>query len=374
MGVTLPGYFPGELPITEEGYLRYFDYCAQLNINVIRVYTDLPSGFYSALHKYNSEHADPILIFQGIWSPEEELAEAADGSRGNDAFLPEIVAIMRERTRNVVDALMGLREGYDHDVSPWILGLLVGTEWSPYAVNKTNTFHPDQVSFSGTYFTTVDASPFEVWLAQTLDYTLQYTMEQGDWLFPISFVNWVTTDPLYNPMELRFPSSEEDWQNLDHLHLVPTDLVNTHSGYFANEHAYPYYPDFLKKSPIEAEVPLELLDDVTDTDPYFNYIERLVKHYDNVPFVLSEVGLSTSLGMAQYGYEGRHHGAVSEETQGQVLEELILKLKDKGCQGVLVFALLDEYFKKTWNVYRSTKRKQDLHGRMPCLLSNILVL
>ena len=56
-------------------------------------------------------------------------------------------------------------------------------------------------------FETKGASPFEHWLAEQMDVVSVYEKEKYNWLRPMSFTNWVTTDILEHPSE---PSEEED--------------------------------------------------------------------------------------------------------------------------------------------------------------------
>lgn len=76
---------------------------------------------------------------------------------------------------------------------------------------------------------TNQASPFEIWLAQMLDYTgfifatnfshFPATLEmQYNWQHPISFTNWITTDPLRHPLE---PWYDEDKAVVDPSHVAP---------------------------------------------------------------------------------------------------------------------------------------------------------
>ena len=53
IGAAKPGYFPGELGITEEDYLRWFGCISDMNAEVIRVYTTLDPAFYDALYEFN---------------------------------------------------------------------------------------------------------------------------------------------------------------------------------------------------------------------------------------------------------------------------------------------------------------------------------
>ena len=71
LGVTKPGYFPGDMGVTKDDYLRWFQLIGAMNVNAIRVYTLHPPSFYEALLEYNSQAAQPIYLFHGIWVDEE---------------------------------------------------------------------------------------------------------------------------------------------------------------------------------------------------------------------------------------------------------------------------------------------------------------
>jgi hypothetical protein len=196
-----------------------------LHMNVIRVYTVLPPSFYSALVDYNSARppAEWIWFFQGVWTP-DPLEGNPDGT-GNDAYEHKDIEEMYDFVDRTVRVLHGdgqvrfLREGsgmYTADASRWCLGWLLGTEWYPYTVNETNHGIGSNLPvYRGTYINaTDDASPFESWLATFMDYLLVRDMDFG-WQRPVSFTNWLTTDPVIHVMEPRMPVSAEDWLSVD---------------------------------------------------------------------------------------------------------------------------------------------------------------
>ncbi|MNI68508.1 hypothetical protein D3C73_1242080 [compost metagenome] len=79
LGATVPGHFPGEFPLTEDDYLRWFKQMDDMGANVFRIYTVHNPVFYKALVKYNKDKGDdPLYFIQGIWSPEEQLIELKD--------------------------------------------------------------------------------------------------------------------------------------------------------------------------------------------------------------------------------------------------------------------------------------------------------
>lgn len=84
MGASLPGHYPGELPIQKADYLRWFGMIHELGVKAVRIYTIHQPVFYEALVEFNQKHAeDPLYLIQGIWSPEEALIEKRRVFAGN---------------------------------------------------------------------------------------------------------------------------------------------------------------------------------------------------------------------------------------------------------------------------------------------------
>eukprot|EP01135_Chromosphaera_perkinsii_P000888 Nk52_evm51s152 gene=Nk52_evmTU51s152 len=356
LGGAKPGYDPGELPLTFDDYMRYFSYMKQLNSNVARIYTILPPSFYEALYEYNQQNPnDPIFVLHGIWSPEEELS--GEEGRGSDAFETEIVDIMKDNIFRCVSAVHGagtLRYTYTKQgefsvsIAPYVIGWVMGTEWYPFAVNVTNSAHVGMKPFVGKYVqSNANASPFENWIAEMLNEVALQDASFG-WERPLTFTNWVTTDPLNQPLEPRFDISEEDWMSVDASHIDTTSEWK--SGYFINFHAYPYSPDFLHYKFKDYFIPPSVVNGVKDEDPYFAYLHRLRIFSKGFPLLITEVGLPTSFGSAHDGYKNRDHGHISEQDQGIMLEEVLLEMKRLNINGVMLFELFDEWFKKSWNV------------------------
>ncbi len=352
LGATLPGHAPGELAPTVEDYLRWFSGMSEMNADVVRVYTMLNPEFYEAFLEYNTERAsrgeEPLWLVQGIWTPEEELIGEDD--EGNDAYSPEITQEFEEEIRDAVRVVHGdarLPEEHGHasgrfgaDVSPYMLGWMVGTEWYPYAVKKTDEAHPGMEPYSGEYFrATDDASPFESWLAEKLEVLAQEEMRYG-WQHPVSLTNWLTTDPLTHPDE---PNEQEDLASVDAINIEPTGAWE--AGYFASLHVYPYYPDFLRYQEEYQDYRSE--DD--EVDPYAGYLNELRAYHEGIPLFVSEFGLPTSRGMAHEGPLGRDQGHHTEEEQGEMEAEMLERMREEGYDGAFHFAWQDEWFKFTWN-------------------------
>lgn len=344
MGIAKPGTFPGETAISEEEYYRWFQMIGEMNANTVRVYTLHPPGFYRALERYNQNYPDNLIyLFHGMWIGEEELEETLD------AFDEENTEPFKIEISNVIDAVHGNIElpempghasgTYTADVSPYVIGWILGIEWYPPMVLETNERYMDLGEYNGKHVYTSDAEPFEVWMAEIFDYTLEYELGGYGWKRPISFTNWVTTDLLEHPSE---PSEEEDLVGVNPNVIHLKDHMAT--GQFASYHVYPYYPDFLNYEPSY----LEYVDHRGKFNNYAAYLQDLhVAH--EMPVLIAEFGVPSSRGLTHENPFGWNQGFLSETEQGEINGHLFEDIVAEGMLGGLVFAWHDEWFKRTWN-------------------------
>lgn len=143
LGTAKPGYYPGEFGITKKEYLRWFRQIQEMNANVIRVYTLQMPVFYEAL----------VERFK------QEIASIIDVLHGN-------AEIDKKRGRGY--------GSYLDDVSPYVVGYILGIEWDPYFVETTNQLHAGTEDFFGEYIYTKDARPTELFFAKMLEHTIAY--------------------------------------------------------------------------------------------------------------------------------------------------------------------------------------------------------
>ncbi|MFD0693923.1 hypothetical protein ACFQZT_07450 [Paenibacillus sp. GCM10027628] len=348
LGATTPGHAPGELSPTKADYLRWFGQIKDMHADVIRIYTILPPYFYEALAEFNAGRKDPLYILQGVWAPDEQLV-GADG-HGMDALQPEAIDLFKQEIRDAVGVIHGQLKRksaaghasgkFDADVSPYVLGWVIGTEWDPYTVKATNDAHTGMSPFQGAYFQAVSgASPFESWLTQMMDTLAQEDMKFG-WQHPVSFTNWVTTDPLTHPNE---PADNEDMVSVDPMHVSPQAAWK--GGYFASYHIYPYYPDLLRYE----DKYQTYKDSDGNVNPYAGYLHDMREHHKGIPLIVAEYGVPSSRGMAHYGPIGRNQGLHTEKEQGQIDADLYRSIYNENLDGAVLFSWQDEWFKITWN-------------------------
>jgi len=347
IGATKPGHFPGELAITKEEYLRWFEQIHAMNSDVIRVYTTMMPHFYEALAEFNKGQKRPLYLMQGLWM-NEDISKSLGQAYGNEA---ELLNALIKDGKDLVDIFhgnavlehqYGFASGiYETDVSKYVIGWILGVEWDPTFVQQTNLLNPNKVEYAGNFIKTApNASPFEVFLTSFGDQILSYEMEKYQMMRPISFTNWLTTDLLTHPNE---PDQNEDMVSVNTENILSTDAYI--SGIFAAYHVYPYYPEFMNYS-IEYR---NYIDDENKVNPYLGYLLDLIDAH-SVPVMVAEFGIPSSRGKAHDAiHSGFNQGFMTEEQQGHAISSMIRDIKKAGFIGGLVFAWQDEWFKRTWN-------------------------
>lgn len=366
LGAALPGKFPSEFPPNDSTYERWIALIAEMGANTIRLYTVHPPHFYAAVRNWNLAHpAHPLWLIHGVWT---ELPPGKKQEKYDD---PQWLAQFRREMQHVVslvhgDAVIppvpGHASGtYHADVSPWTLGYIIGREWEPYSVVAYNSLRAERTSYSGTYITLRGGNPLEAWLAEQCDYLVSFEMQQYNAQRPVAYTNWPTLDPLAHPTEttkaqeismlrargeklVEMPKEyDNDAVSLDAVKMRATGAFT--AGVFASYHAYPYYPDFLLVDPgyLKARSP-------EGPSNYFGYLRELVAHHGDMPVVISEYGVPSSRGIGHFQPQGWNHGGLSEQQQALVNGRLTRDIYASGAAGAGLFALIDEWFKKSWIV------------------------
>ena len=384
MGVGIPGKWATDYAIDQDTYLWWFGQIQELGANTLRVYTILHDDFYNAFYEYNTRREEqglePLWLIHGVWVNDYVQNSHRDGY--DDDFLQTFL----EDCRTLVDVLHGKKSlslgyglgsgSYRKDVSPWVIGYILGVEWEDVTVAYTDQKYPERNQYQGTYLaTTPDATPFEAMLCQVGDQIITYESKRYKQQRLVAFSNWPTTDPFDYPEEITQYFLK--CAKVDVEHIRPTSAFL--SGYFASYHVYPYYPDYLNYmlravdmeintfmwlenlrndpetqwNPIEdylsGEGEAAFLDETGQANTYYAYLKALT-NYHTVPVVISEYGVSTGRGMAQRDYNtGRNQGHMTEQEQGYALISCYEDIMSAGCAGSLAFTWQDEWFKRTWN-------------------------
>lgn len=348
LGAALPGKHPSEFPDSAT-YALWLQQMHDMGVNAVRLYTIHPPALYQALLDFNRAHeAAPLWIIHGVWTelpPHHDFDDAK--------FVDDFQSAMRR----VVDLLHGRadivpRAGhasgfYTADVSRWVAAYIIGREWEPFSVVAYNQLRRSRTRFAGRFLQVRAGNPMEVWLARMCDYMVGYETDRYRTQSPIAFTNWPTLDPLTHPTEstvteelaIRRRNGEtiderpreydNDIVGLDATHVRPTSAFK--AGWFVSYHAYPYYPDFMIYE-----------------NGYEAYIRSLLAAADSLPVLIAEYGVPYSLGVGHIDPRGRHHGGHNEKTGAEIDAQLTREIANAGAAGGVLFAWIDEWFKKNW--------------------------
>ncbi|HEY3401415.1 MAG TPA: tetratricopeptide repeat protein [Geothrix sp.] len=363
LGAALPGRFPTEFP-GKEVYTHWLDEMGQMGVNALRVYTIHPPAFYEALREHNLKAPQPIYLLHGVW---------VEPPPGDDFGDPAWFEAYRQEMKRVVDLLHGHasfapRPGaagghYRADVSRWWIGTILGREWEPFNVIAYNRHHPGETDWKGRFVEVRHGHATEIFMAKALDAFIALEHDTYHVQRPLAFTNWPTLDALTHPSETSFM---EEQQVLKKLGLPYTDEVKTEvydddsvsidmekftalpafqGGLFASYHVYPNYPEFINLDPGYAKAR-----DHEGPNNYVGYLRELRAYHKKHAVLVSEFGLSSSRNSAHWQPQGMIHGGLEEKDQARLLKRLIRNIHDSGYAGGIVFAWMDEWFKKTWQV------------------------
>jgi hypothetical protein len=350
LGAALPGRFPSEFPDSAT-YAAWIADIAAMGANTIRVYTIHPPWFYQALLAHNAAHpAQALWLIHGVWTELPPRHDFEDLS-WHGAFLAE--------ARRVVDLVHGradiaARAGhasgfYTADVSRWTLAYLIGREWEPFAVAAFDAAHPGRHGWGGRYLRTEGSTATERWLTRVCDALVAYETATYRHQRPVAYTSWPTLDPLTHVSEApvaderrmrrrageRRPPRIREYDN-DRVALDPSRLTATPAfaaGVFAAYHAYPYYPDFMVLGA-----------------GYGDWLARIRAHHAGMPVLIAEYGVPASIGVAHLAPNGWHHGGHTEARMAEVDTTLTRLLAHSGMAGGVLFAWMDEWFKRNWLV------------------------
>lgn len=359
LGSAIPGEWSTDYAIDHDTYLRWFGQIKEMGANTIRVHTMMDDEFYNALYDYNKGSDDPLWVLQGVW-----INDYMQNSH-RDAYDSDIFDVFLEDSRTMIDAIHGNKKvslgrkassgsgSYLKDVSPWVIGYILGVEWESVTVAYTDNKYEDNAkydAYKGEYlYTTQDASPFEVMLARVGDKVVEYESNRYKTQKLIAFSNYTGTDPFDYPEEVTDYFMK--CAKIDVEHIKTTDKLLT--GQFASYHVYPSYPAYL-----------DLIDDWSPFDigeqelystadgglnTYRAYLTMLARHHD-IPVVISEFGIPTGRGIEHIDANThRDQGNMTEREQGEAIVMCCEDIKAAGCAGCCVFLWQDEWWRRTPN-------------------------
>jgi hypothetical protein len=249
---------------------------------------------------------------------------------------------------------------YKYDVASWVAGFVLGQTWLSHVVTGNNLFHPDMHDYQGAYLEVPAGSPTEIFLAQMINYVVQYEAGKYNWQHPAAFLSWPTLDPMRHRTESTLleevsirralgervptpvgPYDDDDGVSVDPTHLRPRPAFA--AGYFAAYSVFPFYPDFMNRDPR-----YQAVRDADGSNPFLGYLQNLKASHRGMPLVITDYGVPTSLGIGHFNAAGFDEGGKTEQQQGQLLARFTRNIYDVGAAGGMVFEWVDQWFRESW--------------------------
>lgn len=337
LGLSKPGFYATEDAISKEEYIRWFGQIQEMGANVIRIYTIASPSFYDAFYVYNEGRENPLYLFQGVAVSDYLLNSVY--SVFDDAFYEPFL----KDCKRVVDIVHGrYKEAnengftpyhFDKDISPWVVGYMIGSEWEGSLVAYSNYSYPQLPQFNGDYLYTENANNFEIFLADIGDQMIAYETKKYGTQRLLSFTNRAMTDPLLHEESIKKYFKKAAEVDVETIRSKET----FQSGQFAAYHVYPAYPDFYSR--LEEH----------EANTYLQYLKDL-NTYHSMPVVIAEFGASSSRALSsEEAGNGRNQGGINETAQGEAVVSMYEDIMAAGSCGGILSNWQDEWYKRSWN-------------------------
>ena len=331
MTPSRPGYMVWDFGSSTYDYYRWFGYIDGMGANTIYVPNTMDANFYYALYQFNRGSDRPLLLLQGIYGHDYNSLTSA---------LREAIDIIHGRRINFFDRT-GI-EVFLSDVSPWVVGFVVGADWNPDTIAFMDHFDPTMPdSFQGEFFSSAEgASRFEVMLTQVMDSATAYESRRFKVQRPIGFVSSPITDFLeYAP---AYATQLRKYVQLDPENVLLSESMV--AGTFAAYRLFHFTDDFsnyLTPSQYEALAPI--LADLDRNCIYNGYLDLLAR-YHSMPVIATGFGFSSSRAP-----DIMDRLPLTEREQGEALAEMVTQLEESGWAGSVISTWQDTWERRTWN-------------------------
>jgi len=339
-GVEIVPSFPGNLAwdfaATYDDYHRWFEQISEMNANSIYVSTIMDAAFYRAFYDFNRTNEQPLFLLQGVSgydhsSLSNSLREAIDIIHGNRInFL----------NRDGIEVFMS-------NISPWVVGLVVGSEWDADLVTFMNHFDPNMPDyFEGEFFSSAyGASRFEVLLAQIMDGAVTYETRRYKAQRPIGFISNPSIDFLdyywMYAMQLR------KYVELDHENIIASE--DARAGMFAAYRLFYFTDDFSTRLSQEQKDEIAPILSTLNYGCFMDGYLDLLNRYHSMPVIATGFGVSSSRAPRLMDTV-----PLTEREQGIGIAEMAMQIEQAGWGGAFISTWQDSWERRTWNTIFSS--------------------
>ncbi len=340
----IAGHYATNYAVDKKTWLKWFDQVQKMGANTISIPTIFDDTFYNAFYEFNSKNKNRLYLFQGI------QVSGYGNNSSKDAYSKDFYETLKEDSISVVDIIHGRKSlainklkgsgRYRKDVSPWVLGYIIGNGWNPGTMAYTNNNESYKTEHDGTYFkTTNDSTVFEAMLAKIMDDMISFESKKYKTQRLISFYN----DPQIDPFEYEEQYAKQlgKYNFLDAENVEPTNKLK--SGYIATYRLYEFIPDFSKYFSEEQKIKLSNELQALNKSLYYDGYTQLLSNYHSMPVVISSFGYSSARGTDSVD------GPITEEEQGQALVSTHQDIIKSGASGSIINSWQDTWERRTWN-------------------------
>lgn len=340
--VNLKNYLPGiNQEVSKERFEKWIEDIANLNANTIKLDDLFPSGFYQALDEYNRSTEDPIYIIQTI---PMDLTGFEDNL---DPFKLDNSIPFKNKISTVISALHGdvtipktadkdgVSGEFSNDVSTYVAGLILGSNWPEEVIKFTNDNRQDKNDLDGTFVSSQEAKPFEIFLAEMLEHSLQYEFEKYSWARPIGISN-----------KIRDYRTEEE--GLREFVTIDPDVIklkNEDLGYFVAYDIFSSQPSYVNTEPNYTMY----LDHRGKTNNYSGFLNDFIGQHET-PILVGSFGAPSSRGLAKVNTSNLNQGQLSEKEQGEMVAKMYEDIIYAGALGGSIESWQDDWTKATSNI------------------------
>lgn len=351
ISATLPGVHASDYKATKQDYLRWFEQIAQMGGNTLRVSSLMNAEFYDALYQYNTQNEQPLYLLQGFQIEDKE------NKNSKDAYSDNFYNSLLKQGTCAVDIIHGRRIVYasvDHlngtgnyfsDVSPWVIGYIIGEDWNAEKIAYTNHVNGYDTQYNGKYIqVSSQATVFETLLAKVMDHIISYETEKYGQQRLIAFANSPTTDFL--EYESIYAMQLQKSVTLNPEHILPTDAFGAGQFvFYILRETMPTALSGLEQSLAQQILPL--MSNTQNTSMEEQYIELTCK-YHSMP-VLFGYGVSTArIPLSE------DKTPLTEEQQGETIVKYYRTALQYGAAGLSISSWQDSWERRSWNTSYTT--------------------
>jgi len=328
---SIPGHMAWDFAATKDDYLRWFGYIDVMGANSIYVSNIMNSAFYRALYTFNTTNDTPLLLLQGVGGHDYSSLTSS---------LREAIDIIHGRRVNFLGRA-GI-EFFMSNVSPWVVGLVVGSDWDPDMITFMNHFDPALPnSFKGEFFSAAyGASRFEVMLAAVMDNAIFYETRRFKVQRPIGFIS----NPLVDFLEysVAYATQLRKYVQLDPENILPSESMA--AGTFAAYRLFYFTDSFASLlTPSQQAALAPMLEDL-DRSGFANDYLNLLAGYHTMPVIATGFGFSSS--RAPHIMD---RPPMNERQQGEALASMAMQIENSGWGGAFISTWQDTWERRTWN-------------------------